>query len=248
MVRQAMGGAAIALLLFGSTAEAQMLQWQGRGFVNANFGLQATGDDVSLDAGREVYEDRMSIVSNIDIGGGALWDVSAGYKVWRNLVVGLGYSGFGNDNDTTAAVTIPSPATFTEPRLGTTSASGLDHSQKALHFVASWMIPVTEKIDVAVSAGPSIFFVKQDVITDVAFTEVGFPFTAVNIGGPVVSELSETGGGFNIGADVTYLLRPRWGVGAFLRYVGGGVTFDEVEGGEINAGGVQLGFGVRYRF
>lgn len=249
MVRFARGGAAaIALLLCGSPVEAQMMQWQGRGFINANFGVQATGDDVSLNAAREVYGEPLTITSGVDVGGGAIWDIAAGYRVWRNLVVGLGYSRFGNDNDTTAAVSIPHPLITDQPRLGTTAASGLEHSQGALHFVASWMIPVTDKIDVAVSAGPTIFFVKQDIITDVAFSETGAPFTSVEIGGPVVTDASETGGGFNIGADVTYLLRPRWGVGAFLRYVGGGVSFDELDGGEIDAGGVQLGFGVRYRF
>jgi len=248
MVRDALGGAAIAVLLLGSTAEAQMLRWEDRGFLNANIGVQATGDDVSLDARREVYGEEMSIQSSVDVGAGAVWDIAAGYRVWRNLAVGLGYSAFGSDSDTTAAVTIPHPLFTDQPRTGTTSASGLDHSQRALHFVASWMIPVTDKIDVAVSAGPSLFFVEQDLVTDVAFSETGPPFTTVNLGGPVVSNVSESGAGFNIGADVSYLLRPRWGVGAFMRYVGGGVSIEELDGAEIDAGGVQLGFGFRYRF
>jgi len=252
MVRDVMGGAALVLLLFGSAAEAQMshltMHWEGRGFVNGSVGAQATGDDPTFDVGRDLYQQRMGIRSGVDIGGGALWDVSAGYRVWRNLVVGLGYSQFGNDSNTTAAVSIPHPLITNQPRVGTTAGSNLDHSQRALHFVASWMIPVTDKIDVAVSTGPTIFFVKQDLITDVAFSEIGAPFTTVNIGGPVVSDRSETGGGFHIGADVTYLLRPRWGAGAFLRYAGGGVTFDGIDGGEVDAGGLQIGLGVRYRF
>jgi hypothetical protein len=239
----------MATLLFGSVAEAQMMmRWEGRGFVNASIGGQVSGEDVAADAGGEVYSQRLSITSEQDVGAGALWDFSAGYRVWRNLVVGLGYSQFGNDTNTTATVRIPHPRLTNQPRVSTVDAAGLDHSQRALHFVASWMVPDTDKIDVAVSVGPSIFFVKQDIVTDVAFSEIGEPFTSVNIGGPIISDVDETGAGFNVGADVTYLLRPKWGVGAFLRYAGAGVSFDEVLGGEIDAGGFQLGLGARYRF
>ena len=246
MVRHAISGAAIALLLFGSAAEAQM-RWDNNGFVNASFGLQGSSDDLSVDAGRDVYAERMSIQSSVDGGGGALFDISAGYRVWRNLVVGIGYSRFGNDNDASATVNIPHPLITDTPRPGTATAS-LEHSQTAVHFVASWMIPVTDKIDVALSAGPSIFSLKQDVISDVDFTEVGAPFTAVNVGSPTVAEASATGAGINVGADVTYLVVPNIGVGGFLRYAGGNVSFDEAGGFEMSAGGVQVGFGVRYRF
>jgi hypothetical protein len=246
MVRYGRCGAAIALLLFGTTAEAQM-RWEDRGFVNASVGSQAGSDDLSVDVGRDVYDERMSIQSSVDGGGGALWDVAGGYRVWRNLVVGLGYSRFANDNDVTATITIPNPLVTDAPRSGS-AAAGLEHSETAVHFIASWMIPVTDKIDVALFGGPSIFSLTQDVITDVAFTEVGSPFTSVDIGGPTVTEASATGVGVNIGADVTYLVARRVGVGGFLRYTGGNVSFDEAGGFEMTAGGVQIGFGVRYRF
>ncbi len=42
---------------------------------------------------------------------------------------------------------------------------------------------------------------------------------------------------FNIGADVSYLLNPRYGVGGFIRYVGGSVDLPErgeSEGGRLS--------------
>ena len=52
----------------------------------------------------------------------------------------------------------------------------------------------------------------------------------------------------NIGAEVTYLVTPRYGVTGFLRYAGATAEFDGVEGRDLKVGGVHLGVGFRYRF
>jgi hypothetical protein len=230
-----------------ATAEAQMMTWDGNGFVSANIGVQTSGDEIGVDARRDLFGEQLTVGSAAEIGGGSLWDFAAGYRVWRNLVVGVGYSFFANDTDTTATLSVPNPLVTDAPRTGNVTA-GLEHSQRALHFSASWMIPVTDKIDTAISFGPSIFFVRQDLVTDVAFSEVGFPFTSINVQGPVVTEIDETGSGFHVGADVTYRVADRIGVGGFLRYAAGGVDAPATTAGEIDAGGVQIGFGLRYRF
>jgi hypothetical protein len=243
MVRKAIGGATLVLLLFGSVAHAQM-RWQDRGFVGASIGAQGGGNDVTVNLSRPVYGEQMLIDATHDVGGGLLWDVAGGYKVWRNLVAGIAYSQFSTEGDVTANVTVPHPLFTDAPRAGTTTASGAERSERAVHFVASWMIPVTDKIDVALSGGPSIFFVAQDLVRDVPFTERS-PVGEVDLGAPVISRSSETGAGFNVGAELTYLVRPRWGAAAFLRYTGASVSTGEAD---LDAGGVHFGVGLRYRF
>ena len=105
-----------------------------------------------------------------------------------------------------------------------------------------WMVPVTDKIDVGVSFGPTIFIVKQDVAGAITFTEPG-----ANVTGIAKDRQSKTGAGVNFGVDVTYLLTPKMGVGGILRYTWGSVDIDGAKD-SLTVGGFQLGVGARYRF
>jgi hypothetical protein len=65
-----------------------------------------------------------------------------------------------------------------------------------------------------------------------------------------VVELKDSGWGFNIGADMTYAITPTIGVAGLLRYTHGNVEFNPAEGqtADVNAGGFQIGAGVRVKF
>ena len=74
------------------------------------------------------------------------------------------------------------------------------------------MIPVANKLDVGVFAGPTIFSVKQDTVTTATVTEPGPTVTAP------LTTVSKTSVGFNIGVDLQYMIAKRWGVGGIARY------------------------------
>jgi hypothetical protein len=65
-----------------------------------------------------------------------------------------------------------------------------------------------------------------------------------------VANTTATRIGFNVGADLTYRFSNAIGVGAMARYAA--AKFDlEPEGGgplTVNAGGFQIGAGLRFRF
>jgi hypothetical protein len=130
-----------------------------------------------------------------------------------------------------------------------TAASGLRHSEVAINIFALRMIPLSEKTDVAVFGGPSIFMVKQDLVSGVTIPQPETPpFTPVVT--PQVSEGSGNAVGFNVGVDWTYLLTPQLGVGGFARF-SGGPTADVSAGDQavdVRVGGFQIGAGVRVRF
>ena len=91
------------------------------------------------------------------------------------------------------------------------------------------------------AAGPTIFFVKQDTAGEPSVTEPGPSVTT-----PLHS-VSKTTGGINLGADLQYMLRNKWGVGGTARYTWGST---KIGGGnkKLTVGGFQLAGGVRYRF
>ena len=109
--------------------------------------------------------------------------------------------------------------------------------------MASWLFPVTNEFDVTVAVGPSIFSVKQEIVS------VNVPPGTQTANVSVDSE-SKTGVGAIIEVDGNYLLTRRWGAawgaGAFMRYAGAKVNLPSVP--DLHAGGFQIGVGLRARF
>jgi hypothetical protein len=238
-MRNVVLAAAIALAV-AAPAQAQMV-WQDRGYVNVNGLVQTVSRDVSATGSFDLYDEVATFQAPREIGGGAVLDLSGGYKVWRNLAIGLGYSRFSNTDNVTVTAQIPDPILFDSPNQQTLSAGDLEHSESAVHVSAVWFWPVTDKIDVAVSAGPSFFTVKQTSVTSITVQPNTSVATGVNI-----SNVKESGTGGHVGLDVTYLLTPRIGAGVLLRYAGTSVDLPGADG--LGVGGFQLGLGARLRF
>lgn len=231
----------LALSAVAAPASAQMA-WTDKGFVNANVGFQIGSQDFSVATPFEIYGEQGSVTSTMDVKGGGFFDVSGGYKVWRNLAVGIGYTWTDGSTDAAVTANVPDPLFFDQPRSVTATASGVGHTEQQIHLTGTWMIPVTDKIDVGLAFGPTIFSVKQDVPNGVEVTEPGPSVSRVNVG-----SIDETAVGIHLGVDVTYLITPRLGVGGLARFTRGSVDVDNASD-SLKAGGFQIGVGARYRF
>ena len=222
-------------------AHAQM-KWTDKGFANINIGGQSGSHNLETTTTFVVYDEDAEVTTTQKTGGGFLFDINGGYKVWHNLVAAVGYTFLSDSTDGAVTANIPDPDHFGEFRHVTTTADNLSHAEHAINFMGVWMVPVTDKIDVGVSFGPTIFIVKQDVAGAITFTEPG-----ANVTGIAKDRQSKTGAGVNFGVDVTYLLTPKMGVGGILRYTWGSVDIDGAKD-SLTVGGFQLGVGARYRF
>ena len=233
--------AALAAVLAPLDAYAQM-QWTDKGFVNVNFGVQTGSHDLDTNTTFDLYEEPASITSDQTVDGAPFFEVGAGYRVWRNLALGVAYSRLSSDADVAIAGSVPDPVFFDRLRPVSGSVSGAEHTQQALHLQGVWMVPVTDKVDVGLGFGPTIFLVSQDVPSAVTVTEPGPTIASINMTNADATTL-----GFHAGLDVTYLVTPRVGVGGTARYSWGSA---DIEGATDNltVGGLQIGAGVRFRF
>ncbi len=222
-------------------AHAQMT-WMDKGFVNLTGGAQVGSRSLTAAASFDIYDEQASVSSSQDVKGGAFFDISAGYKVWENLALGVGYSRAGSKTDAAITASIPDPLYFDRPRSVSATASDLKHTESALHFMGVWMVPVTDKIDVGASAGPSIFMVKQEFPSALTVSEPG---PSVSQAAP--ARVDKTTVGINFGVDVTYLVTKRVGVGGLARYTWGSADLEGASE-KLTVGGFQIGAGVRYRF
>jgi hypothetical protein len=237
--------AAIGVALSASVAPeayAQMLKWTDKASASINLGAQAPSHSLSAESTPDIYGEPASIRSSTDVGGGFFFDLAGGYKVWRNLVVGIGYSRVASTDDLSVNADIPDILETDRLRPTSATISNAQHSQNAINLTGTWMMPVTDKIDVGFQFGPTIFLVNQDLPVNLqnSIQEPG-----PTISSPTLSSQSKTTVGIHFGVDTTYLLTPRYGVGVLARYSWGSADF---EGDSITLGGFQIGAGLRVRF
>lgn len=233
---------ALCVCATAQVAAAQTLQWTDKGYVSVNVGVQVGSDDVKTSSTFSLYDETASVASTQRVNGGTFFDIGGAYRVWgNNLLAGVTFSHTSTDSEAAITASIPDPVFFDRPRAVTSSAAGAKHTENVIHINAIYMLPVAEKLDVGIFAGPSIFSVKQGIVGTPSVTEPGPVVTASLV------EVKKTSAGFNVGVDVQYMIAKKWGVGGIARYTWGSVTIDGAAD-KLTVGGFQIGAGGRLRF
>jgi hypothetical protein len=242
----------VGLAAFASQASAQALPWEGRGFINVNFGLQVIAEDVATTTTNfTIYDEAGKVTTAQTIDSQApFFDVGGGFRIAGNFGVGFTYTRLSATGVAEVTAQVPSPVYYDQPRTVTSTLDDLEHVEDGYHFQALYMLPMTDKLDIVFSGGPSLFNLKQGVVTSPQITEVGPPYSSVNM---TVSQTTITGSeiGFNVGADVTFRVANNVGIGAMVRYTAATVSLTPEGGGDasdVKVGGFQFGGGLRIRF
>jgi hypothetical protein len=236
------GVLALCLCAAPRIASAQTMQWTDKGFISVNGGAQVGNHTLESSASFPLYDETATVSTSQKVKGGGFFDIGGAYRVWgKNLLAGVTYSHTSSDSTVDLTGSIPDPIVFDKPRTVSSSQSGAKHSENTTHIFAIWMIPVANKLDIGVFAGPSIFAVKQDTVTSLTVSEPGPAVSAP------LSEVSKTSVGGNFGVDVQYMIAKRWGVGGIARYSVGSMSIPNASK-KLTVGGFDIGAGARVRF
>jgi hypothetical protein len=241
----------IGLTALASQASAQALPWEGRGFLNVNFGIQVIAEDAATtNTTFTIYDETGKLTTAQTLDSQApFFDIGGGFRVAGNFGLGFTYTRLSSNGAAQVTAQVPSPIYYDQPRTATATLSDLEHLEDGYHFQALWMLPITDRLDIVISGGPSLFNLKQGIVMSPQITEVGPPYSSVNM---TVAQTTTTASeiGFNVGADMTFRFANNVGVGAIVRYTAATVSLTP-EGGEasdVKVGGFQLGGGLRIRF
>jgi len=230
-----------------TTVAAQTGQRDGKGFLNVSVGYQPRVQDGSDSQSLSLYGEQGRVDARYGIRTGVLFDASGGVRVWRSLGVGLGVSWTASSRSGQVAASVPHPLFTGRNRTANTAIADLNHTEVGVHVLAVWVVPVSDKVEVLLSGGPSIFNVRQDVLARVDIVETApMPFDQVSVV-PVTTEHRKTVTGANVGAEVTYMITRHLGGGFFLRYAGAKANLN-LASGSLDVGGFQTGGGLRVRF
>ena len=124
-------------------------------------------------------------------------------------------------------------------------AASLTRDETAVHVDVLWMVPLADRWQLALSAGPSWFSVGQDLVSDVAVTQT-YPYDTATFANATTIHRKGSKAGFNAGGDVSYLLRPHIGLGFGVMFSHASVPLDDTL--TVDAGGAHVGGGLRVRF
>jgi opacity protein-like surface antigen len=240
---------ALALCVLPTSAAAQFAPLDGRLTISIN-GLAQPGDErigATHIFGRYDEDAIITTAQDIKTGGGML-DLGAAYRVTGPFGVGVAFTSFSTERSAAMDGSLPHPGVFGLPRGFSLTTSALEHRQRAVHLQAIYHVPFVENVDFALFAGPTFFSVSQGFARFGDFSEVGEPYTEVDITHGTFRQKENTVG-FNLGGEVTYSVTRMIGVGALLRYTRATVDFD-YDGQRISlkVGNVQIGGGLRLRF
>lgn len=224
-----------------SVASAQMLEWKDRGFVNVSGGVKLGGKDVATTLSFPLYDETATIATNREVAEGFLWDVTGGYRVWKNLAIGVSVAGRSANADGTTIASIPNPIFYDQPRTVTGAVSGMKHREVWGSLLAVWMFPVTSDLEIMAMAGPTVVRVEHELVGSVTVAEAATPTVTVGL-----TTASKSVWGFTAGIDGRYMITSRFGLGAFARYSAAKVNLTPTT--TLDVGGLQMGAGLRMRF
>lgn len=242
--------ASLVLLIAGAAtpALAQDRAWPERIWVSIGGGYQPAANSFDDAFDLPLYAETERVTVDYPVNGGGLFSASGGYRLWKRVTVGLGVTRSSRRSDATVTAGLPHPFFDNQFRDVEGPTSTL-RGETGVHVLFGWMMPVTDRIRVVFSAGPSVLNVEQTLVTDVEFSEV-FPYDTATYTGATTRRATGSATGFNAGADVFWMFSRRMGAGGLVQVSRATVRQDAGNGRRISvdAGGVQASGGIRFAF
>jgi hypothetical protein len=240
----------LALLTLGTArpAVAQTNTWPERVWVSVSGGVQPTTNSFADAFDLPLYVEQEHVAITYPVKSGAVIAASGGYRVWKRLTIGFGVTRYNQHGSSSVTAELPHPF-FDNQFRHVEGSVDTTRTEVGGHLLIGWMLPLSDRLRVIVTAGPSVLSVGQTLVTGVLFSEA-FPYDTATFTGASTTNSTVTATGFNAGADVFWMFSRRIGAGGLVQVTrarakenaGNGRTLS------IDAGGAQVGGGLRFVF
>lgn len=246
---------AVAGVLASATGAAAQSD-ESRFFLSVNGAFEPGSQTYQDDSTFTLYEETGKIGIASESSSGAVLDFGVGARVTGNFLVAASFHRTSSLAEATVTGQAPHPVFFDRPRSFSTTVADLKRSEQGLHLSLGYRIPLGDKLDLQILAGPSQFRFSQEVATlpaapRLAVTE-GAGNTTVTANLETVRRKKNAWGG-HVGGDLSYAFYQNdttsFRLGAYVRYAEAASDF-QVVNNTVNTkiGGIQFGGGLRIRF
>ena len=238
----------LGLTLAAAPARAQDRQWAERVWVTVNGGAQSGGSGFADIFETPLYAERERVTVDYPVRPGPVFAASGGYRLWKRITVGAGITRYSRRGNAQVQADLPHPFFDNQFRHVEGPASAL-RSETSAHVLIGWMQPISSRVRLMLTAGPAFVNVEQTLVTGVNFSEA-YPYDTAHYTGAATQRSARSAAGFNAGADLTWMLTPRFGAGAQVQVTRARARLGAGSQRSIaaDAGGVQAGAGVRMFF
>lgn len=197
-----------------------------------------------------LYRDTAQLTSDYSLGPGAVLDgrdIGVSGRVSNHVGIGLSRVRIESSYKANVEGVVPHPSLLGFPRSVSGSAGDFRRSEEAWHLEVAVM-GGGPSWEISAFAGPSLFLFSQELVQAATVRET--------LSGPLLVAISkqsvtttERTGGFNAGVDGSWMFARYVGVGGSFRYSRSRLVEFRTSGTptQMVGGGIQLGFGLRFR-
>jgi hypothetical protein len=242
---------AMALLAIASEAAAQTTTTPDRLRIDLDVGVQVSSRAFDTSATKPVYLENATIDASYKVTHGPAINGGVSVRIAGDVSVGVMVSSVTENTDAAVSAAIPHPFFFRTPRTITGTAPALHRDELVTHILGIYTLHPGRAVELALSVGPSFFRVRQDIVSDITFTDT-YPFDAPAFTSAASQRVTASNkAGFNVGADVGLRLARHAGVGASVRFSQAIVPLmvpNSTTTVSVDAGGTQIAGGLRLYF
>lgn len=246
---------AVAGVLAGATSAAAQSD-ESRFFLSVSGAFEPGSQTYQDDSTFTLYEETGKIGVGSDSSSGAVLDFGVGARVAGNFLVAASFHRTSSLSEATVTGQAPHPIFFDRPRTFSATVPDMKRTEQGLHLSLGYRIPLGDKLDLQVTAGPSQFRFSQEVVTlpaapRLAVTETSNLATVTPNLETVRRKKNAWGG--HVGGDLSYAVYQNdttsFRLGAYVRYAEAASDFQVVNNTvSTKIGGIQFGGGLRVRF
>jgi hypothetical protein len=250
MMRRTLTAIVFSLATLGTAlpAVAQSGTWPEKFWLSVSGGVQPTANNFSDAFDLPLYVENEHVKVDYPVKSGAVIAASGGFRLWKQVAIGVGLTRYHSSGSAAVSADLPHP--FFDNRFRHVEGNtGTTRSELGTHLLIGWMLPVTDRIRVLLTAGPSVFSVGHTIVTDVLFSET-FPYDTATFTGAKTTNATATAVGFNAGADVFWMFSHSVGAGGLVQFARARVRENAGTSRtvSIDAGGAQVAAGIRFVF
>ena len=217
---------------------------------SVNLGLQFINDAFMTRATFRQYGETGFFDTHYHVTKHYSMDAEIATRIWKALGFGIAVSHVGEPTRAVLHAQVPNPFFFNFPRTTEGVARSLKRREFGLHLQGQLWHAFGETFLLRVTWGPTIFAVRQDLVSQIVTRESGVDFDRVSLVNHRTRTITVSSFGVNVGLDGTLFVTERIGLGFNMRHSNGKANADVGDQAKtlLELGGVQAAGGLRFAF